>query len=122
MFNVGPGEALAILVIALIVLGPEKLPEVVRTVGRVMGELRRMSNSFQNELRDAVDDPRLDDDARMTHRNAGRQRPSRNGGGALARTDTSALPSGQPDERPSDDADEPTDEQQNDATDIDEAR
>lgn len=121
MFNVGPGEALAILVIALIVLGPEKLPEVIRTVGRVMGELRRMSSSFQSELRNAIDDPTLDDEARMTHR-TGRPRPRRNGAAASARTDTSDQPSGQPDDQQSDDEDEPSDQHQSDATDIDEAR
>jgi Tat protein translocase TatB subunit len=117
MFNVGPGEALAILVIALIVLGPEKLPEVIRTVGRVMGELRRMSNSFQNELRNAVDDPAFDDKAKTTHRSPGRERPRRNGAVASAPTHTSA----EPDDRATDDADEPSDQPKSDATDIDEA-
>lgn len=57
MFNVGGGEVFVILVVALIVLGPTKLPEVARTVGKVMGELRRMSSGFQNELRNAMDEP-----------------------------------------------------------------
>ncbi len=57
MFNVGSGELLVILVIALIVLGPDKLPEAVRKVGRVYGELRRMSSGFQAELRDVLDEP-----------------------------------------------------------------
>ena len=56
MFNVGPGEFVAILAIALIVLGPNRLPEAVRTVGRVVGELRRISSGFQDELRNAFDD------------------------------------------------------------------
>ena len=43
MFNIGPGELVAIFVVALIVLGPARLPEAVRTVGRVVGELRRIS-------------------------------------------------------------------------------
>src|SRR3954451_1184750 len=56
MFNVGAGEIMVILLIALIVLGPEKLPDAARKVGNVMGELRRMSTGFQQEFRDAVDD------------------------------------------------------------------
>lgn len=56
MFNVGGGELLVILLIALIVLGPQRLPDAARTVGRVMGDLRRMSSGFQQELKDAFDD------------------------------------------------------------------
>jgi Tat protein translocase TatB subunit len=57
MFNVGPGELLAILALALVVLGPGRLPEAVRTAGRAMGELRRISGDLQRELRTALDDP-----------------------------------------------------------------
>jgi sec-independent protein translocase protein TatB len=56
MFNIGPGELVAILAVALIVLGPNRLPEAVRTAGRVVGELRRISSGFQDELRNALDD------------------------------------------------------------------
>jgi len=56
MFNVGAGEIMVILLIALIVLGPDKLPDAARKVGNVMGELRRMSHGFQNEMRSAFDD------------------------------------------------------------------
>jgi sec-independent protein translocase protein TatB len=58
IFNsLGGGELIAILVIALIVLGPEKLPEAIRKFGNIYGELRRMSQGFQSELRDAFDEP-----------------------------------------------------------------
>lgn len=53
----GPGELVAILGLALVVVGPDKLPHAVRTAGRVMGELRRISASLQQELRDAVAEP-----------------------------------------------------------------
>jgi sec-independent protein translocase protein TatB len=56
MFNIGPMELVAILAVALIVLGPNRLPEAVRTVGRVVGELRRISSGFQDELRNAFED------------------------------------------------------------------
>ena len=57
MFNVGGGELLVILLLALIVLGPQKLPEVARQVGGIMRELRKVSSGFQDEMRAAMDDP-----------------------------------------------------------------
>jgi sec-independent protein translocase protein TatB len=56
MLNIGPGELVAIAVIALIVLGPEKLPQALRTLGRITAELRRVSGGFQNELRNALEE------------------------------------------------------------------
>jgi sec-independent protein translocase protein TatB len=56
MFNIGGGELLVIVLIALIVLGPQRLPDAMRTFGRVVGEVRRISSGFQQELRDAFED------------------------------------------------------------------
>ena len=50
MFGIGGAELLIILVVALLVLGPEKLPGLARTLGRAMGEFRRMSTDFQRTL------------------------------------------------------------------------
>ena len=55
--SLSAGEIIAILVIALIVLGPEKLPDAIRKFGNIYGELRRMSHGFQSELKDAFDEP-----------------------------------------------------------------
>jgi sec-independent protein translocase protein TatB len=55
MFNVGGGEVLLILLIGLIVLGPDKLPDFSRKAGRVLHEVRRMSSGFQQEIRNALD-------------------------------------------------------------------
>jgi sec-independent protein translocase protein TatB len=55
MFNIGGGEVLVILLIALIVLGPDKLPNAARQAGKYLGDFRRMSTGFQRELRDAMD-------------------------------------------------------------------
>ena len=55
MFNVGAGEIAVILVLALIVLGPDKLPSAARQAGKYLSEFRRMSEGFQRELRDAMD-------------------------------------------------------------------
>lgn len=48
---------LVILLVALLVLGPNKLPGAARQVGKVLGELRRMSSGFQAEMRDAMREP-----------------------------------------------------------------
>ena len=67
MFNVGGGELLVILLIALIVLGPQKLPEAAKQIGGFARELRRMSTSFQNELKHALDEP-IEEEARKRGR------------------------------------------------------
>jgi Tat protein translocase TatB subunit len=48
-------EMLVIFVVALLVLGPSKLPEAGRQVGRALAEFRRWSSGVQSELRDALD-------------------------------------------------------------------
>jgi sec-independent protein translocase protein TatB len=58
VFNIGPEKLILLFVIALIVLGPNKLPEAARTMGRVLGELRRISGSLQSEVREALSDPK----------------------------------------------------------------
>jgi sec-independent protein translocase protein TatB len=55
VLNVGTGELLMILLVALVVLGPEKLPEAARKLGNVSRELRRMSHGLQDEIRSAID-------------------------------------------------------------------
>lgn len=57
MFNVGGGELLIILLVALVVLGPQKLPEAARQVGKIVGEFRRVSAGFQREMQTAMKDP-----------------------------------------------------------------
>ena len=57
MFNVTGSEVVILLLLALVILGPEKLPDAIRRFGRVYGELRKMSQGFQTELRDALDEP-----------------------------------------------------------------
>ena len=56
MFNIGGGEVLVILVVALIFLGPSKLPEIARTLGKTTQTIRRVSESFRSELSSAVDE------------------------------------------------------------------
>ncbi len=53
--NLGPAEIIAILVVALIVLGPKRLPEAGRQVGRALAEVRRWSQGLQAEVRNAIE-------------------------------------------------------------------
>ena len=56
MGSIGAPEVLVILVLALLVLGPERLPQAARTMGRWVGELRRLTGSLQAEVQDVVDE------------------------------------------------------------------
>jgi Tat protein translocase TatB subunit len=51
-------EILVVLALALIVLGPERLPEVLRVTGKLMRELRLASNTVINELTETLEEPR----------------------------------------------------------------
>jgi sec-independent protein translocase protein TatA len=53
--NVGAPEVLVVLLVALLVFGPHKLPEVARQVGGAMRELRRMQDTVKSELRAVID-------------------------------------------------------------------
>ncbi len=60
MFNIGPGELIVILILALVLLGPEKLPEMARTVGKGMRELRRATEDLKDQVE--TEFYKLDDD------------------------------------------------------------
>jgi sec-independent protein translocase protein TatB len=55
MFNVGIGEIFAILVVCLVLFGPERLPELARQAGRLLGR-------FQLLVQDALDELKEDSD------------------------------------------------------------
>ncbi|GGO27864.1 hypothetical protein GCM10010116_55850 [Microbispora rosea subsp. aerata] len=50
MFGLGWGEALALVVIALLVFGPEKLPQAASQAGRTLRQLRQMANNAKADL------------------------------------------------------------------------
>lgn len=57
--TLGGPELILILVIALVVFGPRKLPDIGRSVGRMMAEFRRASNDFRRTLEDEVEAERV---------------------------------------------------------------
>jgi len=57
VFNFSGSEIVFLLLIALIVLGPEKLPDAVRKFGKTYAEFKKVTSGFQSELRSALDEP-----------------------------------------------------------------
>src|SRR5947209_6786039 len=53
--SLGPAEILVIMVVALVVLGPKRLPEAGRQIGRFVSEVRHWSSAVQAEIRDVID-------------------------------------------------------------------
>ena len=63
MLGLSLPEIIFLAILALVVIGPKQLPEVARTIGRVLNELRRASSSLTEEFRQHVkmDPIRLED-------------------------------------------------------------
>ena len=66
--SIGMPELIIIMVIALIIFGPRKLPELGRSLGRSLSEFKRASNELKNTLDEEI---RVEDE-----RSAERQRPA----------------------------------------------
>jgi Tat protein translocase TatB subunit len=60
VFGIGMTELLVVLVVGLLVLGPKRLPEVARSLGRGMREFRRASSDMRRDFMDATEDARID--------------------------------------------------------------
>lgn len=56
--NLDPEKLLVLFVIAMLVLGPKRLPEAARTAGRWMAELRKYTSGFQSEFNNLLSEPR----------------------------------------------------------------
>jgi sec-independent protein translocase protein TatB len=61
MLDMSWGEIMTIGAVALIVIGPKDLPRALRTVGNVVGKLRRMASEFQGQFNEAMREAELDD-------------------------------------------------------------
>jgi len=56
MFNIGPWELGLILLVALIVVGPGKLPEVAKAIGKGINEFKKVTNGYKQEFQEAMQD------------------------------------------------------------------
>lgn len=73
MLDFSPEKMLFIFLIVVLVLGPEKLPEVSRKIGRAMAELRKLSGGFREEMNKAMHE--------MTSESSGQDSGASSGGG-----------------------------------------
>lgn len=80
--SIGMPELVVILVLALLIFGPRKLPELGRSLGRTLTEFRRASQELQRTLEDDV---RIEQQAEAAAATAAME-SSRAGAGSVART------------------------------------
>lgn len=58
MLNIGPQEVLLILLVALVVVGPQRLPELGRTIGKGLRELRRAQDEVRRVVNETLEEPK----------------------------------------------------------------
>ena len=61
MFDIGAGELLVILIVAVVVIGPKDLPLAMRTAGRWIGKMRRISAHFRSGIDAMVREAELEE-------------------------------------------------------------
>jgi sec-independent protein translocase protein TatB len=57
VFNLSGSELVFLVIIALVVLGPDKLPEAMRKAGKAYADFKKMTSGFQNEMKSVLDEP-----------------------------------------------------------------
>ena len=61
MFDIGAGEILVVVIVAILVIGPKDMPQALRTAGRWIGKVRRMSNHFRAGVDAMVREAEMED-------------------------------------------------------------
>ena len=62
MMGIGPMEILGILVLALVVFGPKRLPEMGKSIGQAIREFKSVGNEIQDEITKVTEDIDIDPD------------------------------------------------------------
>jgi sec-independent protein translocase protein TatB len=57
VFNLSGSEVIFLVLIALVVLGPDKLPDAMRKAGKAYADFKKMTTGFQNEMKSVLDEP-----------------------------------------------------------------
>jgi Tat protein translocase TatB subunit len=65
--NLGMSEMIFIFLLALIIFGPRKLPEIGRELGKMMAELKRASNEFKNQLENEIELVNVEEERKKFH-------------------------------------------------------
>jgi Tat protein translocase TatB subunit len=65
--NLGMSEMIFIFLLALIVFGPRKLPEIGREIGKALAELKRASNEFKSQLENEIEQVNVEEERKKFH-------------------------------------------------------
>ena len=91
MFGIGTTELIIILLVALVVLGPAKLPGIARSLGKALGEFRRVTTDVQRTLN--LEAARIEEDEReKAKKSASEKKDAANPVPAEAETDACVPP------------------------------
>lgn len=70
--SIGMTELIVILVVALVVIGPKRLPELARTLGKALGDFKRATSDFQDSFSLEDDYDLLDEDEKRKEAQGGK--------------------------------------------------
>ena len=68
IFGVGLPEVTVILILALLIFGPKKLPELGKQLGKTLKSLKKASNEFQNEIDQVMNEEDKDESTKSIER------------------------------------------------------
>jgi Tat protein translocase TatB subunit len=103
MFGINPMELMIILMVALIVVGPKRLPEIGRTIGRAFSELRRVQEEVRDTIRFDLEDDEPEPPTSPVRRERSPDSPRTPSAAELASArerERSAVPASEPEGRP----------------------